>query len=239
MQINNSSSKSNSLYHDALFLLGISRSDTTQFPVADFIRSANIWNAQINGWIWDATGDWEYDDGNYTNLPVATATLVDGQADYELPDTAQKIDRVEVMDNNGDYQKLTPIDKSQVGDAMTEFQETDGLPRYYDLVGDSLILYPTPDTANITATSGIKLYFTRDVKAFNETSTTLEPSFNRNFHRLISMGSAFDYSGSFDSSKLNYLSTQIQRLKEELQTFYGSRHRDFKTKIIPSIGDSI
>ena len=53
------------------------------------------------------TGEWEYDDSNYTNLPEATADLVDGQRDYELPSTAQKIDRVEVLDNALNSQKLS------------------------------------------------------------------------------------------------------------------------------------
>jgi hypothetical protein len=239
MQINNSSSKSTSLYHDSLFHLGINRSDTTQYPVEDFIRNANGWYEEINAWIWEATGDWEYDDSNYTTLPIATGNLVDAQADYELPSTAQKIDRVEVKDNSGNWSRLNPIDKSQVGSAMDEFLETNGLPVYYDLVGDSMILYPTPATANITATSGLKVYFSRDVQAFNATSTTTVPSFNKNFHRLISYGAALDFASVVGSDKVTYLTNQIARMKEELQSFYGSRHRDFKTKIMPRIEDNI
>lgn len=236
MVINDSSAKSTSLYHDTLFHLGISRSNTTQYPAEDFIRSANGWYAEANHWIWDATGDWEYDDSNYTTLPIATGNLVDAQADYELPSTAQKIDRVEVKDQDGNWSKLIPMDKSQINDALDEFEETDGFPRYYDLVGDSMILYPTPDSAYITATSGLKVYFSRDVQEFNSTSTTTVPSFNKNFHRILSYGAALDYANTFgDLNRANYLSSQIARMKEELQTFYGSRHRDFKTKIIPKI----
>ena len=113
MQFNNTTNQYLSLYHNTLFNLGIDRTDTTIYPIEDFTRNANNWYRRVNSWIWQVTGEWEYDDSNYTNLPEATANLVNGQRDYELPSTAQKIDRVEVLDNSGNSQKLTPIDKSQ------------------------------------------------------------------------------------------------------------------------------
>ena len=235
MQIYNTSNPEYSLYHDALFKLGISRSDTTQFPLADFIRSANNWYRRANSWIWNATGEWEYDDSNYTNFPVATADLVttsgSEQQDYELPSTAQKIDRIEIKDSNGDWYKLKPINKEEVKSAMSEFYETAGKPVYYDLVGDSILLYPKPSDSDVTASGGIKCYFSRDVDEFTTSDTTQAPGFAENFHEIISVGAAIDYSNTYDQTKLNVLLSNLEKLKEELEQFYGSRHREMRPQI--------
>ena len=69
MQFNNTTNQYLSLYHNTLFNLGIDRSDTTTYPIEDFTRSANNWYRRVNSWIWQVTGEWEYDDSNYTNLP--------------------------------------------------------------------------------------------------------------------------------------------------------------------------
>lgn len=233
MQFNSVSTPSNSLYHDCLFKLGIDRTDTTTYPIADFTRSANNWYRRVNSWIWKATGEWEYDDSNYTDLPIATTTLVDGQQDYGIPSTAQKIDRIEVLDAAGDGHKLTPIDKSQYPNtAMTELEETDGLPQMYDMVGNSIMLYPAPATASVTESAGLRIYFTREISEFLVTDTTKEAGFVDNFHEIISIGSALDFSTIVgDQNKVNELKTNLNKLQEELQQFYGSRERELKPRI--------
>ena len=229
------------LCQDANFLTGLAITDSSTYTVADKIRNANTWYRKVNAWIWDSTGDWEYDDSNWTNLPVATTDLVttagSEQQDYEMPSTAQKIDRVEVLDSEGNYQLLKPFDKSQVLDqSMSEFYETAGFPIYYDLVGRSILLYPKPADASVTATDGLKLYFARDIDEFAITDTATEPGFSKNYHRLISLGMSYDYClrNGLDDRKTN-IRKEIDELKDQLQTEYGARHRNFRTRIIPRI----
>jgi len=231
MQFNSVSNPSNSLYHNTLFLLGIDRSDTTTYPIADFTRSANNWYADVNTWIWQATGEWEYDDTNYTELPIATADLVNNQQDYSLPTNIQKIERVEVCDNSGDWYKLLPIDQSELPNtAMTEFEEGAGLPQYYDVVGNSLMLYPKPATASITASQGLKLYFSREIDKFTISDTTKEAGFIENFHKLISIGSALDFP-AISSDAYTKLNNLITAGKNDIKQFYGSRNREVKPRI--------
>lgn len=228
------------LCQDINLLLGLSAADTSSFPIKDKTRSINEWYRRTNSWIWQATGTWEYDDSNYTDFPIATADLVATQQDYALPSTAQKIDRVEILDKSSNYQLLKPLDKSQVEEAMSEFYETDGMPAYYDLVGASLMLYPTPAAANVTTTAGLKLYFTRDISAFTSASTTTEPGFARPYHRILSLGAALDYAvGRKMWDRVPHIKGQINDLKTDLQEFYGSRHRDMKPRIIPTDQDQI
>lgn len=231
MQIYNTSAPQNSIYHDCLFKLGIVRTDTTQYPLADFIRSANNWYRRVNSWIWNVSGEWEYDDSNFIDFPIATTTIVDEQQDYELPSTAQKIDRIEIKDINGDWYKLKPFNKEMTDTAMSEFYETAGKPVYYDLVGRSIILYPKPSTDEVTASAGLKAYFSRDIDEFTTSDTVQAPGFVENFHEIISIGAAIDYSNTYDQTRLNILLSNLEKLKEELEQFYGSRHRELRPQI--------
>jgi len=200
-----------------------------------FTTDINIYYRRVNSWIWEVTGTWEYDDSNKTDLPIATTTIVNNQQDYEIPSTAQRVDRVEVLDSDGNYQLIKPIDKSMIDDqAMSEFMETAGMPVYYDLIGRSILLYPKPSTSYVTAAAGLKLYFTRDIEEFATTDTTASPGFAENFHRILSAGAAYDYSITYEmNTKANFLKGQLNELRQELKNFYATRHRDQKIRINP------
>ena len=272
-----------------------------------FTKNLNAWYRKVNTLIWQATGTWEYDDSSYTDLPIATTTMVDAQQDYELPSAAQRIDRIEVKDSGGIWHKLNPIDKAMIGGALDEHRKTDGLPVEYDLLGRTIMLYPAPATASITAANGLKVYFSREIEEFGAIKTgtadgtiayhlqddtsaqfaetdedrtvwnvtdsvsavisayndagdvtvgtsdtvdsdvfatsdvyviydTKEPGFADNFHRILSLGAALDYTIGFnpdDTGRINNLRGEISSLKEDIQEFYAHRHRDFKTRIRP------
>ena len=235
MKFNSLGQREASLYHDTLDFAGIT--DTASYPLIQFCRSANYWYRKADSWIWQATGTWEFDDSNYTDFPIATTTLVANQQDYEIPSAARKIDRIEVLDDVGDYHLIKPFDKSQIkGASMSEFMEEAGFPNYYDLVGNSVLLYPKPSASDVTTSAGLKLYFSRDINAFAVTDTATEPGFDNHFHRIISLGSSYDYcmSNGVEDRKVN-LRNELEVLRSELQEFFGARHRDMKPKIIPKV----
>ena len=200
-----------------------------------FTGLINTWYRRVNSLIWEVTGTWEYDDSNWTDLPVATTDLVNEQQDYEIPSTAQKMSRVEILDSNGNYCLLVAFDESMVkNQAMSEFYETAGLPIYYDLKGRSLSLYPKPSSEKVTLTAGLEVYFSRDISEFVSTDTTKEPGFVNSFHKLLPLGASYDYAVSYEMfEKANFLKGQINELVQELKKFYSGRHRDMKARIIP------
>lgn len=221
------------LVQDINFILG---TDNTRYPLADKTRNINLWYKRVTSWIWDAVGDWEYDDSNYSTLPEATTTMVNGQKDYTLPTNAQKIERVEVKDINGNFILLKPFDKSQITDlAMSELLKTDGMPIYYDLIGRSLLLYPSPGTGYVTMAAGLKIYVSRDITEFNSTATDTTPGFATEFHRLLSYGASLDFADAYGwNNKTVYLKTTIEDMKAEMIKFYAVRHKeDFGLKIMP------
>ncbi len=236
MDFNSTTAKSG-ICQDTRFLLGFGVNDTVTYSNADIARNSNNWYRRAVNLIWETVGDWEFDDTNASDLPVATTDLVDGQEDYELPSGAQTIERVEVMGNDGNYVLLLPITKEQIkSEAMTEQFENGGLPEYYDMVGRSVVLYPTPLTSEVTLTDGLKIYVSRDIDEFNSTDTTQEPGFANNFHRFISVGSALDYANAKGmTDKIPVFKGQLDSIQAEMQQFYARRHeKDFKLRIKPS-----
>lgn len=219
------------LIQDCEDLLGMSAADISgdATKLKAFTKNINAWYRRVNSWIWRRVSDWEYDDSNFTDLPIAVCDLVNAQQDYEIPSVAQKIDRVEVLDSSGDYTLLSPIDKSQItSDAMSEYLETSGLPEVYDLVGRSLMLYPKPSSSEVTTTDGLKLYFSRDIQEFPVSATTTEPGFVSNFHRILSLGASLDYCIGYipdDVNKINNLRAELNDMKGELEQFYTTEHR--------------
>ena len=205
---------------------------------SDLEMNINDWYKRVISWIWEATGTWEYDDSNKTTLPVATADLGDGRADYTLPTDAQMIVKIEVKDNDGNYYGLDPIDKSEMDSPSEEFGD-DGAPKYYDLIGNSVILYPTPSSSDVTIDGGFRVHISRDVDKMSE--STDKPGFNRQFHVILAYGAALDWCIAFqDANKEVDIRRQLagdsstDGLKEELRLYYGRRNRDSKRKLSPS-----
>ena len=212
---------------------------TTEYPAADVARNINHYLRLAASWIYEADSLWTFDDSNLTDLPELTTTLVDSQADYALPSTTHKIIRVEVKDNGGNYIPVKPLDISEIPDATTEFEQTDGLPAYYDIRGDSIWLYPAPAAASVTLAAGLKLYISRDISAFVSTDTTKVPGFKpETCHRILSLGAALDYwlvNDPGNLQKLQALKREINDLKKVLQEFHGARNMETKVRLKPKL----
>ena len=232
MEFSNTS-KNSGLVQDVNFHLGLSTADTSSYPIRDKTRNLNEWYRRANTWIWDAVGTWEYDDSNFTDLPIATGTLVFDRQDYTLPSTAQKIERIEIKDNSGNWRRITAIDKSQVDVALTEYYEDSSMPIFYDLMGNSLFLYPKPGTGFVATTSALKVYFSRGISAFSTGDSSTTPGFSENFHRILSLGAALDYAlgKNMDQQRITNIRTQLIDMKTEIQEFYAGRHREWKLKL--------
>jgi hypothetical protein len=213
---------------DIDFLCG---SSSGTYPDADKIRNMNVAYQQVATDIWRAADGWQYDDSNATSLPKALATLVHNQQDYTLPSTAQFIQRLEIKDAYGNFQKIRPIDMFDVHNALPEFQETPGLPLYYDLVGRSLMLYPAPSSAYCTLASGMAVYVERDVSEFAVTATTQVPGFASSFHRILSYAAAIDFVQ--DKTEKDRLIGLKAQLENSLKNLYSRRNVERQSRISP------
>lgn len=206
--------------------------DTTSYTAANLLRRENIAYEEIVGKIIGLDGTFQFDDSNFTDHPIGTTTLVDSQQDYAFDVTFLNIERVEVLDAQGIWHLLDPIDKSQINDALGEFEKVDGLPCYYDKNGGSIFLYPAPATGSVTMAAGLKVYFQRTASVFTsgEVSTgTKVPGFASPFHVLIAYKAALPYAVSYKKDRVPMLLAEINRMEKDLLKFYAKREKDVET----------
>lgn len=238
MQLSHATSKDTILARATLLTFGDSLDHTTSYPLADMVSSANRWVQKVGTWIWQSSGTWEWDDSNQTDLPSATSTMVASQQDYAIPTTVVELMRVEVKDSAGNWRKLRQIDQTEISIALTEYEETAGLPHSYDVRANSIFLYPAPSAASTTLTSGLRIYFAREATTFTvpasyTTADTTQPGFDEDFHDIICQGIAYDYLSSNDYDRSDKVFARIQTQRAELQAHQGLKNKDKKPKISP------
>lgn len=209
--------------------------NSTSYPIEAKTRNANRWAYQAQLAFIDGNSRWQMDDSNLATLPHLTTTIVNGQGDYTLPSEFLRLERVEVKDSAGDYKLLLPLDHRDIKTGYTEFEETDGLPKYYDVVGNSINLFPKPSTTDVTTTEGLRIHILREIDIFTTSDTTQELGFPEPFHRIVSLGASFDYLMSRgDYDKANGYRQEIEVLMEKARNWSAHMQGDEHIRIRPA-----
>lgn len=206
--------------------------NTTSYDAPTLLRRVNNAYIETVGKIIGLDGRWQFDDSNFTSLPIGTTDLVAAQKDYSFDSTQLDIERVEVKDQSGIWHLLRPIDKSDIGVALAEFEKADGLPYCYDKNGSSVFLYPGPATGSVSLTAGLKVYFQRTASIFTsgEVSTgTKEPGFASPYHVLLAYKAALPFAMKYRKDRVQLLLIEIARLEKEMLAFYARREKDERT----------
>ena len=212
MQVYNTSSTENSLVHEAWDLVD---ADITSYPLAKVIRRFNMALEKLVGVAIDSDGAFEYDDTNHTTNPSGTGTLVEAQESYSFSSEYLKIKRIKVKDTSSKWRLLKQIDPNDLrhqGLSIEEYFGLDssgnpikGLPTHYDILGDTIRLYPTPTSTSVTLASGLKVDFVRTADLFTVSDTTQEPGLPSIFHYLLPTWAALKYAQSYKKDRVNDL----------------------------------
>ena len=224
-----------SLVKDIKFLITGSSAGTLDFSDVDIADSINRHLDNVVSTILKADGRWQWDDNNFTTLPIGTTTLVAGQQDYEISGANfLNISEVSVLDNNGVWQALTAIDRK--GKAQTLLDEekisNNGLPKWYDKMGNSILLYPKPAADKVTLSAGLKVVSQRKAGYFISTDTTKTPGFAPIYHRILSIGAAIDYClANGLSQKKSELEVEKIKMEQGIIEFYADRSKDDQPRI--------
>jgi len=205
------------------------KASDVSYTITDVVQSANNAMERVTSLIRQAEGRWQQDDSNNEDYPFATAKLWQDQQDYILDTDHLTIQRVEVKNQDGTWNKLFPFDEKDVlCQSLTQFGTPSGKPLYYDKSSGSLFLYPRPD---YTQDSSIKLYYERGPSYFNISDTTKSPGFNQLFHRLISLWTAYDYAIINQLPVATTIRQEIQIQEDKLQDYYNHRDKDDKVQM--------
>ena len=201
--------------------------NSTSFTAANMLLAINNAYERVASLIMQCDGRWEWDDANNTDFPIATTTITSAQQDYSLAVTHLKIIRIEVKDSNGIWTQLSPLDQSDyAGQAQAEFLKGGGIPVYYDLVGSSVFLYPSP---NYTQAASLKIFFQRGAAVYTSaevTTGTKVPGFNSLYHELIPLHASHDYAIAKGSANVNQLAEQIRIREEALMEDHRDRNKN-------------
>lgn len=227
MQWGYDTTSKNSIFDDIDFLCG---STSATYPTLQ--KRRNVLNAyqKVATLIWEADGDWGFDDSNQIDASKATKTMGQASATYTIPTTAMRVEGVEIKNSAGDWTKLKALNYHDLEQSPEEFLSKSGLPRYYELTGNEIRLYPPPNSAYTTLSSGLCLRISRDVSAFASAATT-SPGIPTAFHRILSLAASIDF------EKDNQASARLVQMKDRLEKglvkFYSKRGAQYKTRIKP------
>jgi hypothetical protein len=172
---------------------------------------------------------WQVDDTNLTTLPILYTSIVPSQQDYKLPSGFLRVERVQIRDNQGNRHVLKQIDQRDInGPYYNSTDATEGIPTHYDLIGDSILLFPVPDNANFGPTSmhivdSLTIHILREIDIFTTADDTQELGFPEPFHRIVTFGAAYDYlisRGDYD--KATSYRNEAEALLEKLRNFSTS-----------------
>lgn len=199
----------NSLAHYVNDLLNLPSADTTEYPLAAKARATNTAKHKLLLLLFKASDAWEIDDNSFSDLPIATTDLVAGQRDYALPTAAVTVERVEVMDNAGNYFRLTPMDETDRANALTGYGESTGSPLRYWIKGRSLFIDPAPAAGSVTLTAGLKVYFSREANEVNASTTTTEIGFDDPGDRAVALMVALEFAARKGMDVAKYLESEL------------------------------
>ena len=125
-----------------------------------------------------------------------------------------------------------PFDKHEVMTGVDEFLGGQaGMPLYYELEGDSVILHPTPASGYVTLAARLKIYTQRQITEIAVTAATSQPGFAIPFHRILSYACALDFTK--DNQERQFLALQKERMEQGLIRYYSKRGAEIKTEIKP------
>lgn len=176
--------------------------------------------------IMSCDGRWQFDDSNYTDLPIGSTDIVSGQADYTLDIEHLDIIKIVALDTAGNQRIMTPLD---IADPQMNYflqvssSGNSGTPMYYDKHGSSLFLYPTP---NYNKTAGLIVYFQRKPSYFAYTDTTKSPGLNALFHRYLSLDASLDYVMFKQMTVKNDLDGKVKEMEALMTETISRRSRD-------------
>lgn len=178
---------------------------------------------------------WEFDDRNYTDLPIATTAITLNQQDYAISSEHMIITGVEIKDTSGNWNALNEIDERYFVEnniSISNYMSTPtGFPTQYTKVANSIFLFPIP---NFTQAASLKVRFKRAPVVFQSTDTTDVQGFSDIQVNYLSDYASWKYASNRSMPMTNRLQQQVLDWEErKIPDLYSKRSAEH-SKIIRS-----
>jgi hypothetical protein len=190
----------------------------------DFTARLNRAYDKVATLIMSVDGRWQFDDMNYTDLPIGSTALVSGQQDYTFDVEHLDIVKATCLDSAGNKIILRPFDISDpIAEAYLTDMTSGGTPIFYDKTGESIMLYPIP---NYAKAGGLTVHYRRRPSYFAHTDTTKPVGIPSIFHRYLSLDASLDHAISKQLGMKNDLASMMEKMETALKEWYSMRSKD-------------
>lgn len=232
MQYNDTTTRTG-IIQDCEFLTGIGKEGISGNAtlLQEFTRLANAWFHKVVTMILKAQDEWDFDDKNLTDYPVATTPMTTAR-DIVFPASLKilKIKRVDISYDGSTYNRATPIDSEEIANGLGNDTTVDGLfsktsPKY-DPRSNSIWVYPRASQAEVDAGATARVEFAREGDEFTTSDTAQEPGFDEPFHRMIPLGMSFDWAMVKGLPQKNDIFAMLQDYEIRLKDYYGKKVDD-------------
>lgn len=212
----------------------LTNTDTNTYPIDDLTADLNTIYSEYVSVMLASDTRWQWDDSNFSTLPIATTDLVSGQRDYKFDDTFLKVTKVLVKDASGNFYELKQLDAQ---DSVSNFEAMSmnennspntGQPEWFDLSGDILRLQPSP---NYSQTGGVKVLFQRYESPFVSTDTTKTPAIPHSYHMGLAYGTAHIFALVHGQPTVDRLKSEDIECRKSLAEFLSKRNKAERTTL--------
>jgi hypothetical protein len=173
---------------------------------------------------------WQFDDTNYSDLPIGVGDLISGQQDYSFSSDVLTVEKVMIKDSSGNWQELDKVDINERGAAKlwTLATGNTGVPTRYDKFANSIFFDPIP---NYNSTGGLKVVFKRNGSKFVYTDTTKQPGIPSLFHPYLARVASLPHLIEHNMDSLTSINSLILQDEQNIKDFMGRRNRDDKKRM--------
>ena len=214
--------------------------DSTSYTDAVLLRRVNNALETAVGKIITADGTWQFDDTNYSDLPIGVGNLTSGVNSYSFASEYLAIQEVDILTTGGIYKRLEAFDPSEAGVSFEEefgistTSTPSGFPTHYDKQGDSIRLNKGPTATDVTLTNGIKVRFKRTADLFTSaqvTAGTKEPGIASPYHMLLAYMASIPYCMSYKPNRVALFEKKVDEMTKDMISFYAKRELDRRKEV--------
>lgn len=212
------------------------RVDSTQWPTAKIVNSANNWADFVTGYAIGADKKFQWDNTNHTKLPEGTAELTINTSDYSFQTDEQGNNIITLLGisilSGGRYEPLTLIDRNDPDYDASSFGVDSGTPTKYDKISDNIIRLDKKPPA--TVASGLKFFFQRTTSYFAATDTTKTTGFSPLLDRGFVIACAYDGALTLGLPNLQALGVEREKEEQKVIQYFADRNQDYHGRMLPA-----